>query len=764
MKWQIYSTKKVRIGILLSVLLFLQGVQYWSAHYLGNRDGQIDLPLFLIGLSILNGLVYTFLILTLLSSRIFKSGRSPIPFSSDRLSAHVLLPLDIGILCSVVTGCLELIILLLLSDPATFASFQDILPPLASATGFFFVLYTSSWFLISYPIQRLFHLQCVPLALALASFWMMLFTYTSLNRFVDIFNSLPELYKLYFMGICFAIASISIYFVLKQIDRKYFYHLMPLGVLAPLIASEVLLWIWIKTSFEIPPVLNMIIPVLYAGLLVFSIEFFLWMRSRVSMLILLRLVFSFILFSPFITSKIGKSPSLPFSDFSERSHDIQHVILIIVDTLRPDFLSCYGSQKVQTPHIDQLANDGVLFENTFSVSSWTVPAVSSIMTGLPPEVHGMKTTSSRLPDRLPTLAEYMYEEGYYTSAIGRNSYLTPQFNISQGFLEYLFFPSPQNRHVRGINFFQWLFPERFRTDVSTENITALATDWLSSHHKEDFFLWLHYFDPHMPYAPPESTLPREGIAPSIGKDFSEFQDVRGGYLVPTLQERESIKELYAAEVRHIDNNIGKLMTTLKALNIYEDSLIIFSSDHGEEFWEHNSIEHGHTLYNEVLRVPLIIKPPSGFGFSSWRVEQSVSLRSILPTILDLCKISAPVEQYAPSLSPFSKFINGSYVSPPIMSSSLLYYEDRESVIFGGMKYIRSLLTNYEELYDLTKDPDEHTSLVSEFPDRVLRAQNLIHRHKNIAQKLKEHYALIEAETIDIDDETVQQLKSLGYVR
>ncbi|MCP4401837.1 MAG: sulfatase [bacterium] len=761
---KLFHKKTVKIGGLIGLLLFFHGIHYWAAYHLGNSDGHIGFPPFLIGLSILDSIVYGLFILMLFSSRRFNADKIHISLPKiDQKPGNVFLPFTIGIICGISIGCLELIILLLISPFTKFDSFQTILLPLASATGIFFFLYVSSWFLIVFWIQRFFHLQRFPLMLASASFWMIAFLYTTVNRFVDILNTLPELYKLFFLGIFFVIGSFSIYFALKPIERNTFYHLMSFGALPPLILIEVMLWTWMKKSAILPDT-SIFLPLLYAGILVLSVEFFLRIRWRINTLNLLVVVFTFILLSPFVASRMVKSSSSLLSGFSENSHHIRHVILITDDTLRPDFLSCYGSERVLTPHIDQLARDGVLFENAFSAAPWTMPSVSSIMTGLSPAVHGMKTKGSRLPDALPTLAEFMYNEGYYTSAIGRNSILTSQFNISQGFLEYHFFPKPRNSHIRGINFFQWLLPEQFRTDVSTNDITTLASNWITAHHKKDFFLWLHYFDPHQPYTPPDSTLPEKKIVPSIGKEFSKFQVVRGGYWVPSLQEREWIKELYAAEVRHVDSNIGKLVMTLKKLNLYENSLIIFTSDHGEEFWEHGGFEHGHTLYNEVLQVPLIIKPPIGFDLSPQKIDTSVSLQSILPTVLTLCDVPYETDKlYAMSLAPFSQFATETVVPSPLISSSLLYYEDREAIMFDGMKYIRSLLTNHEELFDLTQDPGEQTSIISLFPDKVLKAQDIMSNRKIVVEKQKEYYKLPGTETFDIDEDTVQHLKSLGYV-
>ena len=760
-----FSKKTVIIGVLIALLLIFHGVQYLVAFHLGNRDGQITSPLFSFGVLMLDSMIYALLVLTSLFSNLMDDSKhlqKSLLQKTGSHPEHMFLPGLIGIVCSVSIGCLEVVILMLTVPSSEFDTLQSILLPLASSAGFFFLGYITSWFLIVCWVQRFFHLKRFPVMAALASFWMIVFIYTTLNRSIDILNSLPDLYNLCFLMILSALSSIAVYLFLISIEQSRFNLLISFGVLPSLISLEMLFWTWMKKA-SILPETSILFPLLFAVLLILSVEIFWRIRGRINTLRLLALLFVGILLSPVIASKMVKNSSPLSADFSEGSHSIKHVIVITDDTLRPDFLSCYGSERVHTPHIDRLAQDGVLFKNTFSAAPWTMPSVASIMTGLSPAVHGTKTKSSRLPDAIPTLAEYMYDEGYYTSAIGRNGILTSKFNFSQGFLEYHFFPKAQNHHIRGIKLFQWLFPEQFRTDVSTRDITASAIGWISSHHTQDFFLWLHYFDPHQPYTPPDGLLPKKKIVPSIGKDFSELQAVRGGYLVPSLQEREWIKELYAAEVRHVDNNIGELIAVLKELNMYDNSLIVFTSDHGEEFWEHGGFEHGHTLYNEVLRVPLIIKPPTKLGLSPQKADRSVSLEAILPTVLTLCEIPYETNEYqAKSLAPFSQFASG-IPAAPLVSSSLLYYEEREAVIFDGMKYVRTLLTNNEELYDLTRDPGEQKSVMSEFPEKVLRAQNIMSEHEMAAETQKEYYKLSETETFDLDEDTIQELKSLGYV-
>jgi len=292
----------------------------------------------------------------------------------------------------------------------------------------------------------------------------------------------------------------------------------------------------------------------------------------------------------------------------------------------------------------------------------------------------------------------------------------------------------------------------------------LTINWLESNSQKDFFLWIHYLDPHQPYTPPLNFLPKKEPAPSIGTRFANLKGVRDGSFVPSLVEREWIKELYKAEVRYVDENIGKLLDALKQLNLYDESLIIFTSDHGEEFWEHDGFEHGHTLYNELLRVPLIIKLP--LSASKGKISEAVPTEGIMPTILDICKIGYKSEYLtAGSLLPLWGENTNTYIRQPIISTGLLYkYEDRESVMFDGLKYIHYLITNREELYDLRNDPEEHISIAASSPDGIRKARNILKEHKDMTERLKAYYDITKSEEIKLDKETMENLKSLGYIK
>ncbi len=447
---------------------------------------------------------------------------------------------------------------------------------------------------------------------------------------------------------------------------------------------------------------------------------------------------------------------------SWNGHGIKHVVLVVIDTLRSDALSCYGGEKVSTPHIDRLAEDGIVFERAFAPAPWTVPSMASIMTGLSPLVHYATNPRSVIPDVLPVWAESMRGAGYETYAIGSQPYLARE-HFLRGFMGSNFFPKRQDSSLTG-GVLKSLFPGKFNDKASTSDLTRLAIDWLDENSGSDFFLWVHYYDPHLPYTPPEKHLPadRKGSA-ALGNRFSlGLQSIRAGYISLSEEERKWVRALYDSEVRYVDENVGLLLDHLIGLGIYDESLIVLTSDHGEEFWEHDGFEHGHSLYNELLSVPLIVKLPSSSAGA--RVKEKVSLEQVMPTVLDLCRIEYDEEWMSGlSLKELWSGPSGKNSPKPIVSTGLLYYENRESVIFNGMKYIRSLVTGNDELYDLNADPGEKHDVLSSEESDALKAREILSVFKDEADKLKKHYLITEGDEADLDRDTMQRLKELGYL-
>ena len=458
-------------------------------------------------------------------------------------------------------------------------------------------------------------------------------------------------------------------------------------------------------------------------------------------------------------------PSLPPAPNGH--HTVRRIILLTVDTLRRDALSCYGG-RTQTPYIDRLAEDGILFENAYAPAPWTLPSLATILSGLSPWVHGVRRMDDQVPAGLPSLASFLRKDGYATGGIGSNYFLPTKgsyASLSVGFDNYDTYPVYHRPLTQGRDIVLRFSPTAFGETVSTADLTRLAQEWVTNHQYRDFFLWLHYLDPHLPYEPPQDFFPRGEPDPTIGLRYDKetLLRARQGSLILSATAIKWVRALYHGEVRYVDDRVGRFLRTLKDLGLYEDSLIVFTSDHGEEHYEHRGIDHGHSLYEELLRVPLIVKLPGSTVKAE--IEQTVSLESVLPTILDLCNIEFDRGAFSGrSLQSLWTDAPSSNSEAPVFSSGLMIYEEREAVVFDGLKYIRSLDWPREELYNLESDPKEQKNIAFLQPERVAKARELLRAKAARGTELRKLHGFGRSENAPRDPEAIERLRSLGYAQ
>ncbi len=448
--------------------------------------------------------------------------------------------------------------------------------------------------------------------------------------------------------------------------------------------------------------------------------------------------------------------------FVQRSHDVKHVILITVDTLRRDAITAYNPGGGLTENMDRIGRDGTIFDNAYSASSWTLPAVASIMTGLPPRTHGATDWAAILSTEFDTIAEHFSNAGYKTAGMGDNFFLAPRGNMSQGFHYYRWYPTPwvQAQAFRA-GFAHWLWTLPLLGLTTTVSLTDNAIAWVEEHAEDDFFFWLHLYDPHIPFTPPEEFMPG-GVYPEMGEGFWNVPRVRMGHFARTQEERQWIKSLYDGEVRYVDHHIGRLLDTLQARGIYDDALIILTSDHGEEFWDHDGFEHGHTLYDELIHVPLLVKAPG--GGEGARVGTRVSTQALLPTISDLTGLGvAPPDPQNPSFAASVADPAAHYPDYPIASGATLYYSAMDSVITGDNKYIKDHVTQRESLYDLATDPGEHDSLTHSHPEGVSEGRSSLQQKVDHDTTLREDYGGDATLNREISDQEKEALRAVGYL-
>lgn len=673
---------------------------------------------------------------------------------------------SIAFTISIIAGLLDVIIGLR-SARSEFLLFRSILLPLAITTGITFISYMVCWVIAGMRLSKWLNLRPMALSIALGVFIILSIVLFSIKYNSIIATSFSN--QIFMLAIILAISFIALiiaYFIaLKALGMKLGNQVgTDISFFLIILLLELLTYIWLSKSgtlsYFIASIGFVIVTILIS-------TFYFKFRGNYIKNVVAALFFILLIGSPIVFLISSGSFENNDQGFEESSSNIiKNIILISIDTLRTDVLSSYGSTEVLTPNIDRLANDGVLFKQAYSPAPWTLPAFSSIMTGVNPLVHKTVDSKSKLPDAFTTIAEYARDNGYKTGAIGKNVFLNSEFNIDQGFMEYNFFPK-RNEILKSFGgvLIKLAFPSKFLNNASTTDLTKLSIEWISNHQDQDFFLWIHYFDPHIPYTPPEQYIKdTDEIGSNIGNKFMSAGPIRSGHYSPDKKDRKRIKQLYDAEVRYVDDNIGKLLESLEELDLYSSTLIILTSDHGEEFWEHGGFEHGHSLYNEVIHVPLLIKLPN--NQRSGEVETAVTTQSILPTILELTSIEHDNDPYlASSLVPLLNNDLSRYETKPIVSSSLLYYEDRESAVFDENKYIRTIITEKEEIYNLQNDPDEQEPLSnSRALDKINKAKTILKEHKNDSKKTSSHFGVETSEKVKLDKEKKEKLKALDYIQ
>lgn len=427
-----------------------------------------------------------------------------------------------------------------------------------------------------------------------------------------------------------------------------------------------------------------------------------------------------------------------------------NIVLYMVDALRKDHLGCYGYSRPTSPHLDRFAADAVLFEDALAQSSWTRPSVASILTGLWPQNHRAMSASNVLPNGVDTLQERLRAAGYRSAAFTANGNAGQMFGFDQGFdhFSYLEFVRPGEPLARS-------------TDVQ-----QAVVSWMDrrANSAQPFFLWILSVDPHSPYRAPE---PYHSLFARGRKDATRGSVER--LIRLALQEErvpagdiEEMVDLYDAEVRANDESFGALLEELRRRGLYDRTIVVFVSDHGEEFCEHGGWEHGRTLFSEVLGVPLVIRVP-GMSRGSRRPEL-VEQVDLMPTLLDLAGVHAGGPANGRSLKPL---LSGAAASwPSVASLAHLDYRGRAgvSVVEGDWKLImdsRQGVVGYPRLYYRPADPNDQHDV------------SFRHRERAYFMRARLSQLLLAGQTAPLPSATPdpaglreieEHLRALGYVR
>lgn len=460
------------------------------------------------------------------------------------------------------------------------------------------------------------------------------------------------------------------------------------------------------------------------------------------------------------------SPSTPTPQ-SKTTTDIpdvpRNVVLIVLDALRADQLDRKNGDIPLMPQLSALAERACRFTQTTTQATWTKPSIASLLTGLCPEVHnvqlgiarrvfgGQHHTADKLPDAMVTMAEFLKAAGFQTAAIQTNVNLKPVFGFEQGFDDYAFTTAMK-------------MPATKLTDAAIEKIHQLQ--------QNPFFLYLHYMDVHAPYESPEKYKSMLGcnIDQLSTQDKELLQQYNDYYLDKTLFEigikpnREKpdfsdtgkayLRLRYDAASRYLDDEVFRLIAAIR--EICPGTLIVITADHGEELWEHKSVGHAKTVYDELTQVPLIISYPK---LPPALHTEPAQITDILPTVAAYLQIP-----------PLSFWQGTDLLKNTLDPQRPVYSQTRSSlgeskvnlvmIRKGGFKLIRNRNNNTDTLYDLTQDPKEQTPITDK-PEQTATLQKLLDDFLTSC-KTNTMAESQQRPQEEIDEKTLETLNSQGY--
>ena len=456
-----------------------------------------------------------------------------------------------------------------------------------------------------------------------------------------------------------------------------------------------------------------------------------------------------------------------------------NVLLITIDTLRPDHLGCYGSRNVETETLDALAEEGILFETALTCIPYTLPSHTSIMTSLYPESHGvLMNVNYQVPaDRL-TLAEVLSRSGYQTAAFVSSAVLASRRGLDQGFDLYddeavsVYLTLPE--FLGGLRptvprhdlYWRKIFPKWvYRLESSyrrAQFTTDRAVGWLHDRRRDDrpFFLWIHYYDPHIPLDPPEPysamySLPEETRRAIRAKEDSLVLHGPKWEIMRKMPD----PSLYDGEVTYTDHQLGRLIRALEEEHLTEHTLIVAAADHGEHLTEHNYFGHSMLLYRPSVDIPLIISHRGSLP-AGVRVRSLARSIDIAPTVLDYLGLPIPESMEGRSLLPDIRGATPPGSEPGAFVETFCPDVPLLSYVSGRWTLIEAADGSGKELYDNATDPGQRNNL---YDDHRALADSLA----AILREVRRRYAIAgreEESKSEMDAGTLEALRALGYVK
>lgn len=445
-----------------------------------------------------------------------------------------------------------------------------------------------------------------------------------------------------------------------------------------------------------------------------------------------------------------------------------HIVLISVDTLRPDHLGSYGYGRPTSPSLDRLAEEGALFEVVTSSSSWTLPAHAALFTGLPDSVHGADRSSRQLIADRHTLAERLQEAGYRTVGIWSGPLLDPQFGFGQGFEAYWGHREPigggetqedaaqQNWNAKHLMSHQ---------DVTGPAILEKVEAALAADDGRPLFLFVHLWDPHYDYL-----APSPHAASFVSEDYQgtvDGQNVAAYLDLESLPEAdlEHLIDLYDGEIASTDQQIGDIVSRLEDRGMLDQTAVVVTSDHGEEFFEHGAFGHRRHLYDASIRIPLVMRYPERVP-AGRRIAAPTGIVDIAPTLIEWAGAQPLPHILGQSVQPL---LDGE--APPENSttvSQLIYEDDMEGSQLALRTESWKLIVRGQEqpsfeLYDLVTDPGEQVDLHGVDTALTQAAEAQLRTTSAILEDLRNQHIQLRRKASRLPAHTLKQLRALGYL-
>jgi choline-sulfatase len=427
-------------------------------------------------------------------------------------------------------------------------------------------------------------------------------------------------------------------------------------------------------------------------------------------------------------------------------------IVLLIDTLPAHKLRAYNPRsRVETPVLDTFAKEGTVFVSAQSPENWTKPSVASIFTGLYPMTHGTKRGESRLPADVTTTSEVLQKSGFATATFLANGYVSDKFGFKQGWDHY-------TNYIRE------------NKGTSAERVFREAGDWIEANKDKRFFVYIQTIDPHVPYDPPAEYLKRYQKRPYKGpvsprKTPDQLEKAKRVPPKFTLDadDREYLEALYDGEVSYHDEHMGRFIERLKKLGLYDQVLFVVTADHGEEFHEHGSYGHGHSVYQELLHVPLMFRWPNIVP-AGQRIDETVGTADIAPTVLSALGAKIPGEMEAVNRM---EHIRGRIPAIPAVGFSD-FLDDKRVIRAGRFKLILSGLN--ATFFDLQTDArEQHAITPGSRPIALRYCRILLGQFLGasdlgnwLASKQRVRSKKPQQENAEIDEKTREGLKALGY--